>query len=673
MDTKEQTQAVEPHKIVAVVSMNDGEALVLDRPVKLIYEKVGKDYIGRDGIFRDFLRWENWGGAFAGRTLTLNLVDGTTVQIKDNWWSAGGEGCVDVGVSTVDALTKCYVFGGSKADPQALEELRAAYTGCVYPYWDYEKLTAGQKLLKWYSARNTRDERLIRAMKAAVKQRNKDALMAQKRVRELEKALNECMEARTRELDESGDSFRKAAMVSQTQEIRRFRKELAAVSFERDTHKASFEAAMPHVKTLEAIENQLLAEVGKPCLRIEAVGTILAELKRHRREHSAISSELSTLGFRGPAASVVVAHAARELRNRREQAKALYGHFAAISASIGWFKETGDGGMESVNCVDWDTLLQRAIAMERILEQSQPTQGEVVILTALGGPGPAEERIIDVEPPLGLGDARVYTMEDNFPSLGDLPADSGAPSDRERLEQLTKALKEHGEIIGSWFPDLHLPTVFPLERSQFLIRQLKRDLDKANSSVVPIREALKNITGKFAYMDGPEGWREAMTQAEAALVGVWTNCAPASAITFYESRHYYLSNFSAFAVVWDGLSYPTSEHLYQALKFEGAHMRELIRNQSSAHEAMKKAQLCKTSYRLDWAEIKVSVMEEVCRAKLEQHPYIQRKLMETGGAPLVEASPIDSFWGWGPNKDGQNHLGRVWMNLRQELLGKEKA
>ncbi len=40
--------------------------------------------------------------------------------------------------------------------------------------------------------------------------------------------------------------------------------------------------------------------------------------------------------------------------------------------------------------------------------------------------------------------------------------------------------------------------------------------------------------------------------------------------------------------------------------------------------------------------------------------------METGDRELIESSPIDSFWGWGPNKDGQNHLGKIWMKLRDE-------
>ena len=40
-----------------------------------------------------------------------------------------------------------------------------------------------------------------------------------------------------------------------------------------------------------------------------------------------------------------------------------------------------------------------------------------------------------------------------------------------------------------------------------------------------------------------------------------------------------------------------------------------------------------------------------------QHPYVKKKLIETGNYILVEDSPTDSFWGCGPNRDGTNMLG----------------
>lgn len=135
-------------------------------------------------------------------------------------------------------------------------------------------------------------------------------------------------------------------------------------------------------------------------------------------------------------------------------------------------------------------------------------------------------------------------------------------------------------------------------------------------------------------------------------------------IHFYEQKHYWLSNFSAFQVVFDGDCYATSEHAYQAQRVTNEiHMTE-VQRQSSPHAAMKLAR--QLPQRVDWDEVKVGIMLEICRAKLRQHPYIQAALEKTGDRELVEVSPIDAFWGWGPNRDGRNELGKIWMKLREE-------
>lgn len=60
-------------------------------------------------------------------------------------------------------------------------------------------------------------------------------------------------------------------------------------------------------------------------------------------------------------------------------------------------------------------------------------------------------------------------------------------------------------------------------------------------------------------------------------------------------------------------------------------------------------------------------MEEIVRAKLVQHPYIQQVLLNTGSKTIVEMNNTDAFWGWGDNHRGRNELGKIWMKLRSEL------
>lgn len=140
-------------------------------------------------------------------------------------------------------------------------------------------------------------------------------------------------------------------------------------------------------------------------------------------------------------------------------------------------------------------------------------------------------------------------------------------------------------------------------------------------------------------------------------------------VCFYEQDFYVLSNFSAFRIEHFGLPFDTSEAAYHWFKFADTapEVAEEIRLAPSAHEAFKIAERNKDRRRPDWDEIKLDVMRGVLRSKVSQHEYVRRKLLATGARELVENSWRDNVWGWGPNKDGENWLGRLWMEIRQQL------
>jgi ribA/ribD-fused uncharacterized protein len=146
-------------------------------------------------------------------------------------------------------------------------------------------------------------------------------------------------------------------------------------------------------------------------------------------------------------------------------------------------------------------------------------------------------------------------------------------------------------------------------------------------------------------------------------------------VFFYEQDFYVLSNFSSFAIEWNGHYFPTSEHAYHHEKFvftgmmrgSIAEIRRKIRTAKSAHEAFKLAEEHKASRRPDWESIRVNIMQRILRAKVDQHEYVKRKLLATGDRELIEDSWRDDFWGWGPHQDGKNMLGKLWMKVRAEL------
>lgn len=150
-------------------------------------------------------------------------------------------------------------------------------------------------------------------------------------------------------------------------------------------------------------------------------------------------------------------------------------------------------------------------------------------------------------------------------------------------------------------------------------------------------------------------------------------------ICFYEQDFYVFSNFSSFRLRWMGIDFDTSEAAYQWTKFRwhaGADDidRELGRIQNrilkarSAHEAFKTAEVFAAYKAPGWDdEMKDNVMREILRAKARQHEYVRRKLPESGDRELVENSHRDPYWGWGENGDGLNKLGKLWMEVREEI------
>jgi ribA/ribD-fused uncharacterized protein len=164
-------------------------------------------------------------------------------------------------------------------------------------------------------------------------------------------------------------------------------------------------------------------------------------------------------------------------------------------------------------------------------------------------------------------------------------------------------------------------------------------------------------------------------------------------VCFYEQDFYVLSNFSSFEVEWtQNYRFKTAEHCYHWLRFatrangptgeslggpevseEAEVIAEAVRSAPSAHEAFRISQENKHLQRADWNEVKVKYMRMIIRAKALQHEYVLRKLLATGDRELVENSWRDDFWGWGPNRDGQNMLGKLWMEVRAELRAAQAA
>ncbi len=134
-------------------------------------------------------------------------------------------------------------------------------------------------------------------------------------------------------------------------------------------------------------------------------------------------------------------------------------------------------------------------------------------------------------------------------------------------------------------------------------------------------------------------------------------------IKFYEGEYYLLSNFSAHRVMFEGEEYMTSEHAYQVAKFCDPEVRRKIKDAPSAHLAREYGQ---SEFGRTPNFDKVDVMKRIMRAKLQQHDDVRAALRATDGEVIEKNHPLDYFWGTGEDGSGQNVMGKIWMELRNE-------
>ncbi len=135
-------------------------------------------------------------------------------------------------------------------------------------------------------------------------------------------------------------------------------------------------------------------------------------------------------------------------------------------------------------------------------------------------------------------------------------------------------------------------------------------------------------------------------------------------IKFFEGQYYLLSNFSAHQVEYKGIVYITAEHAYQVTKFEDVKIRQKIQSAPIAYLAREYGQT-KEGRRenLD----KVAIMKEIMLAKLNQHKDVREILKSTGNFEIEKNHPKDIYWGTGLDGKGLNIMGKIWMELREEI------
>ena len=153
-----------------------------------------------------------------------------------------------------------------------------------------------------------------------------------------------------------------------------------------------------------------------------------------------------------------------------------------------------------------------------------------------------------------------------------------------------------------------------------------------------------------------------------------------SYINSFRGRFVFLSNFYPCKIEHQGITYPSVEHYYVALKVTGMQFidgvyytapdfRELVARILDAGDVKKLGRRVKV--RSDWDDKKLDFMEWGIREKFKD-PNLSEMLLSTGDLELIEGNDWHDVW-WGQcscpkcRGGGQNYLGRILMKVREEL------
>ncbi|HEY1121628.1 MAG TPA: NADAR family protein [Haloferula sp.] len=143
----------------------------------------------------------------------------------------------------------------------------------------------------------------------------------------------------------------------------------------------------------------------------------------------------------------------------------------------------------------------------------------------------------------------------------------------------------------------------------------------------------------------------------------------AGPIHFYSVGDPYgeFSNFADYPITLGKKKWLTSEHYFQAQKFENPADREEVRKANSPMLAARLGRDRKKKLRRDWEAVKVGIMRQALEAKFTQHAELKNLLLSTGTAKIVEHTANDSYWSDGGDGTGKNMLGLLLMELRENL------
>jgi dTMP kinase len=149
-----------------------------------------------------------------------------------------------------------------------------------------------------------------------------------------------------------------------------------------------------------------------------------------------------------------------------------------------------------------------------------------------------------------------------------------------------------------------------------------------------------------------------------------SGCTCPNGIDSFSGKWAFLSNFYPGAILYEGVTYPSVEHAFQAAKTLDPKERLSIARAPSAGASKRMGRL--VTLRSDWEDIKDSIMLELLTDKFHSEP-LSGLLMATGQIDLTEGNTWhDQHWGdcacpRHVRVPGKNMLGKLLEQVRSSL------
>jgi hypothetical protein len=136
---------------------------------------------------------------------------------------------------------------------------------------------------------------------------------------------------------------------------------------------------------------------------------------------------------------------------------------------------------------------------------------------------------------------------------------------------------------------------------------------------------------------------------------------------FFRGKYNFLSNFYPCPVMYNDTWYKTTEHAYQAVKFDDPELRESIKNAQTPALAKRLASENSDKICKNWDQRKIAVMYDLVSQKFKNDPILKQKLLKVD-EPIIEHNMWgDKFWGV-CDGEGENNLGKILERVKREIL-----